>query len=391
MPIAMPTHRSASHLSALVHLIYEAGIHPERWNKVVEAIAASFGTSKALLFTPFVAPQHGGMIFPTGISEETLQLWGSSYIEHDIWAKQIEQQGLWRAGDVMLDEEMVPHEEFITTRFYQEFLSKIGIARVCAGFVFANDEGLVATSLAVYRDITEPAFDQSDKAWLKLLVSHVSRSMGVMQRLDTASLQKTSLLAAFDRLAFGVVLFDSNMQVLHLNQAAQKVIERRDGLAISAGNQLECDAQPGSRRELSQWLSTIRNASEAEQLHFLDGCRVFRKDGVNQYMIQCSALAEVDAWKAQNKHLRYIAFINDPAALQLPNAERLCTLYGLTKTQAHVALAFAGGESYKDAARSLGISEETVRSHVKEIYPKMRVNRQADLVRLVLSLAQCAV
>jgi len=37
------------------------------------------------------------------------------------------------------------------------------------------------------------------------------------------------------------------------------------------------------------------------------------------------------------------------------------------------------------------VSVETVRSHIKEIYPKTRVNRQADLVRLVLSLAQSAV
>jgi hypothetical protein len=32
-----------------------------------------------------------------------------------------------------------------------------------------------------------------------------------------------------------------------------------------------------------------------------------------------------------------------------------------------------------------------VRSHTKDIYPKTRVNRQADLVRLILSLAESAV
>lgn len=55
--------------------------------------------------------------------------------------------------------------------------------------------------------------------------------------------------------------------------------------------------------------------------------------------------------------------------------------------QARVARAFAGGGLYKDVARNLGISEETVRSHVKEIYPKTRVNRQADLARTLATLA----
>jgi hypothetical protein len=86
--------RSTAHLSELLHLIYDAGIDPERWNTAVAAIAASFGTNKALLFTPFVAPQHGGMIFPAGISENTLQLWGSYYIQHDVWSLLLEKHGM---------------------------------------------------------------------------------------------------------------------------------------------------------------------------------------------------------------------------------------------------------------------------------------------------------
>jgi len=37
-------------------------------------------------------------------------------------------------------------------------------------------------------------FDQEDALWMKLLVSHVSRGLGLMQRLDTARLQNSSLM-----------------------------------------------------------------------------------------------------------------------------------------------------------------------------------------------------
>lgn len=47
--------------------------------------------------------------------------------------------------------------------------------------------------------------------------------------------------------------------------------------------------------------------------------------------------------------------------------------------------------TYEQVARRLGVTVETVRSHIKDIYPKTRVNRQADLVRIVLSLARSAV
>src|SRR5712671_3041541 len=125
-------------------------------------------------------------------------------------------------------------------------------------------------------------------------------------------------------------------------------------------------------------------------MHFLEGCHVLRGDGKRHYVIQCAAVAAVSAWTAQNEAVSYVAFIIDPSELQLPSMVRLVALYGLTDAQAKVALEFASGKTYKQVARQLRISVETVRSHIKEIYPKTRVNRQADLVRLILSLAQSA-
>lgn len=384
--------RDTRHFSALVHKIYEAGVQPERWNQVVADIAASFGSNKGLLFTPYVAPQHGGMIFPAGISEATLQLWGSSYIDHDIWALSMQAKGLWSDGAVWLDDQMVPRDEFLASRFYREFLSTIGIGRVCLGLVFDGAPGLPPTSLSIFRDTHEPAFDEADSEWMQLLVSHVSRALGVMQRLDTAHLQKTSLLASFDRLGFGVVLLNENMQVLHLNQSAQTVMDRHDGILVDSGRRLASTGSGSAgSQELSQWLTLLKNTPETEQMHFLDGCQVLRKNGQSHYVIQCSPIATEGRWTAQEEEIRYAAFVFDPAVLQLPSVDRLTKLYGLTETQAKVALAFAGGGTYRQVADNLRISEETVRSHVKEIYPKTKVNRQADLVRLILSLGQCAV
>jgi DNA-binding CsgD family transcriptional regulator len=388
---ANSTKQDVIQLSDLVHQIYDASVHPERWNAVVAAIAASFGSSKGLLFTPYLAPQHGGLIFPAGIDEAALQLWGSAYIDQDIWAKRAQARGQLRVGEVLVDDDIVPREEFLASRFYREFLSTIGIGRVCTCVVFEGTPGLPATSISIFRDAHEPAFDRADVQWLKLLATHLSRGLGLMQRLDTAGLQYTSLLASLDRLNFGVVLLNESMQVLHLNRAGQGVVSRGDGISVGAGRRL--DSNPGARQpqSLSRWLATVRDAPAEHQAHFLQGCRVLRKDGKRHYAIQCAAVLPASAWTAQNEEVRYVVFIVDPSALQLPSADRLVALYGLTQAQANVALEFSGGGTYKRVARRLRISVETVRSHIKEIYPKTRVNRQADLVRLVLSLAQSAV
>jgi DNA-binding CsgD family transcriptional regulator len=285
---------------------------------------------------------------------------------------------------------------------------------------------LPATALSVFRDIREPDFDRDDITWMKLLVSHVSRSMGLMMRLDKALVQNASLLASFDRLSLGVALLNNNMQVVHLNQAAHRVINRSDGLFINPQQHLECapDAarlqyptqiksrgkshanRNGKSPSLSRWLVNLRDASITDPQHFMEGCMVARRgnrDSNNMcYVLQCapvpaSASASnggAGAWHVGGqggKQVRFAVFITDPQAVQLPSVERLGKLYGLTPAQANVACEFARGHSYKQVAQRLRISEDTVRAHVKHIYPKTRVNRQSDLVRLVLSMSTSGV
>jgi DNA-binding CsgD family transcriptional regulator len=178
------------------------------------------------------------------------------------------------------------------------------------------------------------------------------------------------------------------MQVLHLNRAGHAVIRRSDGIFISANRR-----HPAARQlqTLSRWLTTLRDTPALEQGHFLEGCRVMRTEGKRHYSIQCAAVSAASDWTAQNEAVRYVVFIIDPSALQLPSVARLVGIFGLTQAQARVSREFSSGGSYKEVARRLGVSVETVRSHIKDIYPKTRVNRQADLVRLILSLGESAV
>ncbi|MDY6949508.1 MAG: hypothetical protein SXG53_27820, partial [Pseudomonadota bacterium] len=353
--------RDAAALSALLDRIYDAAMRPERWTAAVAAIARSFGCTKALLFTPYVSPHNGGLAIPCGIGEDALQLWASSYIDHDLWSLEVARRGAFRPGTVLLDEQMVPRAEFLASKFYTEFLSRLGIGRVCAGVVFGNEPGLVATSFCVFRAPDEPPFDKADIEWMEWLISHVSRSLGVMQRLDTMRLRQASLLASFDRLDFGVVLLDAAMRVVHTNTSAKAVLARHDGLAIGANGQLESTAGAARKSRLSQWLERIRDTPLSQHSHFLDGCRVPRSGSHSHYIVQCSALGSQEEWDLGGGEFHYVAFITDPAALKLPREERLMQLYGLTQMQARVALAFAGGATYKNVARSLRISEETVR------------------------------
>ena len=86
-----------------------------------------------------------------------------------------------------------------------------------------------------------------------------------------------------------------------------------------------------------------------------------------------------------------VVFITDPDAVRMPTTERVADLYGLTRSQARVAIALGRGSSYKEIARELGVSSNTISTHVKEVYAGVKVNRQADLMRHIMALGEASV
>ena len=60
----------------------------------------------------------------------------------------------------------------------------------------------------------------------------------------------------------------------------------------------------------------------------------------------------------------------------------------LTPTETQVAVWLAEGKSVRDMAEATGRTQSAIYWHLQQIYQKQSISRQADLVRLVLSLAE---
>ncbi|MFT3977068.1 MAG: hypothetical protein QM688_08160 [Sphingomonas bacterium] len=66
------------------------------------------------------------------------------------------------------------------------------------------------------------------------------------------------------------------------------------------------------------------------------------------------------------------------------DAAALEALHGLTRSEARLAAALAGGESIAEAAARIGLTIETARNYSKRIYAKTGARGQGDLIRLLL-------
>ncbi len=63
---------------------------------------------------------------------------------------------------------------------------------------------------------------------------------------------------------------------------------------------------------------------------------------------------------------------------------------GLTPMESRVAVLLTEGKSLREVAAATGRKETTIRWHLRQIFAKRGIARQAELVRLVLSLAGAA-
>ena len=82
-----------------------------------------------------------------------------------------------------------------------------------------------------------------------------------------------------------------------------------------------------------------------------------------------------------------LVVVADPASKTRIDPAVAAAALGLTGMESRVAVLLAEGMNVREVAAATGRKESTIRSHVKHMFAKHGLSRQADLVRLVLSLA----
>jgi DNA-binding NarL/FixJ family response regulator len=71
---------------------------------------------------------------------------------------------------------------------------------------------------------------------------------------------------------------------------------------------------------------------------------------------------------------------------QVPPVELVRSLFDLTPAEARVARGLASGKTVEDIAADSGVSENTVRSHVRGVLQKTGRSRQAEVVALLTGM-----
>jgi DNA-binding CsgD family transcriptional regulator len=226
---------------------------------------------------------------------------------------------------------------------------------------------------------------------MRLLVPHISRALGVMQRLRDADLKLAASLAALDKMPVGVLLIGRNETVVFVNRAAQRVLQREDGLRLRAtGGSTQTLLAASNSADQQALNAAIRQRIQPNVVdvpHFSSAVRIERPSGAPAYTLNFSALPEQNEFGSGADRPCAIGFLNDPEEPVKVDAEALKRLYGLTAAECRLAANLCDGETLAAVAKRLRVSESTVKTQLQSIFDKTQTRRQVQLVKLLIGLA----
>ena len=88
------------------------------------------------------------------------------------------------------------------------------------------------------------------------------------------------------------------------------------------------------------------------------------------------------------RHVAALVLMVEPGHHPRLDPALVARTLGLTPAESQVAVWLADGKSVRAMAAATGLTEGAIYWHLKQIYQRLPISRQVDLVRLVLSIAE---
>lgn len=359
-------------LSSIIGDIYDCVLNPDGWPDVLIRVTQTLDAAYTTIALAGTSDNHGRFAAQSPWDPERMRAL-QDYSFDDI-------PGLKAAvvGDIdtpLSTLSIMSESELQQTPFFQNWAGPQGLRAGCiTKFVHTPDRiGLLGVTTWADRDIVTA----EDQRFLALLSPHLRGAALIGDLLDNTRVTTHLFRDTLQSLAVPVVLTDSEGAILYANTSAERMFAAggpilRQGKTIQAQN-------PSIGGAL---LQAIASAASDVSLGSKGIGLPVSATGKPPAVAYVLPLTQGTARAAFQPACAAVFVSTTTSASPLPEAV-LTTLFELTPAEARVLVTIGGGMSPAKSAVSLGVSENTLKTHLNRIYAKTGRSRQADLVKLV--------
>ena len=223
----------------------------------------------------------------------------------------------------------------------------------------------VAARLNQVARVQTGAVERAEEAWQEVLKSSRGRTVEALYKATFA----------FDRFLVGVVVVDEAGTVRLMNKEAERILGEQDGIAVIGGV-----LKGTASKQNAKLHEGLKKAFEEE---LLDEIVSFpRQSGGRPYLV----LIPGQRFSPDEKPEAVVLLLIDTEQRTKVSGDTLVRLYNLTPSETRVALMLIDGKRLDQIAEESEIAQTTVVFHLKNLFRKTDTNRQADLIRVLLSV-----
>lgn len=201
------------------------------------------------------------------------------------------------------------------------------------------------------------------------------------RRTSAASAALQVAQAVLNKVNAAVILIDTDGAVQFINDAGRQLLQRADAIAHT------CKRLTFAMRPASRCLETYLRHSQAElragQPVAPLAIRLASTCDTPEYFVIVTPLSVDSSARDSVESLHYVVTIFERLVQRIISTAVLRDLYGLSAAESSVAQQLYAGRRAEQLGGELGISLNTVRTHLKRIFVKCSVRSQAELLQLL--------
>lgn len=361
-----------------IDLLYQAALDPALWRQALHRLALTTGGIGSALI-PITPGNITGLIVSPELDEPNIE-YDREWWRHDTRVLRIHTRRL--KGGVCCEAELFTDDELARDPLRQEFLRRYGIGAFAAQLVAPLPNLVVAFS--VQRALERGEFEKRELAILNLLGRHAARALVVGARLAAARQLEQTVIEALAQFDCGALVVDRDLKILHANPAALQLVG--DGLSINQGH-LGVSSREHKQVFVRFMRAVLRRSAGTNDL---DTIALPRPSGRRPLLLQAVPISAPTVDWSLPSSAAALVIVVDPERDHQPQPAHELRLLGLTPSEARLAVLIGTGHSRAEAAQALGITQSTVSDVVKNVYLKLGISRQSELVRLIDRLAVLA-
>lgn len=355
--------------------VYDASIRPENWDTVMAGLCLLTRAKSAVLVVEDQRTSVRRIIGSHGIRRILSLAYNAGLGKYDNTFSLIQTPKL----DVTLLSSQDLKNNIPT--YYQFILKPADIGHISVADLYQDDN--IRLGLAVHRSTSEAPFSDTEADVMRQIAPHVCRAAVIQREIAHARREAQQVKSLLHNVPVGMVVVDGSGRIRFSNLLADHILLRHKALSLNNGC-LKLFSRE-YQRQFDRAIAELSRAGGLRSSSALDETRIISLSHPNYaYPLVLFLTLQQSETAGAEDTFDVVVRISDPGSITDISLAQLEDIFALSAAEAEVAVCLVNGLKLSDIAEYKGVSTETVRTQVKNIFHKLGVSKQQEVIRVIL-------